>query len=74
MAMTSYSHSSLYLQTMPQREILIETQMFTYDFADFVSDFGGFLGLLLGINFIDIYNFFTDFVWREMGLDDSCVY
>ena len=42
------------LQTMSQREILIETQKFTYDFADFVADFGGFLGLLLGINFIDI--------------------
>ena len=57
------------LQTMSQREILIETQKFTYDFADFVADFGGFLGLLLGINFIDIYNFLTGFIWRQMGFD-----
>ena len=60
------------LQTMSQREILIETQKFTYDFADFVADFGGFLGLLLGINFIDIYNFLTGFILSQLGFDQSC--
>ena len=54
---------------MPQREILIETQKFTYDFTDFVADFGGFLGLLLGINFIDIYSFLTRLVWEQLSFD-----
>ena len=60
-------------QTMPQREILIETQKFTYDIADFVADFGGFLGLLLGINCINIYNFLTAFILKQTSLDNSCV-
>ena len=54
---------------MPQREILIERQKFTYDHNNFIADFGGFLGLLLGINFIDIYNFLTGFIWRRLGFD-----
>jgi hypothetical protein len=47
--------------TMPQRETLTETQHFTYDTNSFIADFGGFLGLLLGFSFIDIYNFVIGF-------------
>ena len=54
-------------QTLPQREVIIETQKFTYDYNSFIADFGGFLGLLLGISFIDIYNFITGFIWRHLG-------
>ena len=57
---------------MPQREILTETQKFTYDYNNFMADFGGFLGLLLGINFIDIYNFLTGFIFSQLGFDQSC--
>ena len=54
-------------QTLPQREVIIETQKFTYDYNSFIADFGGFLGLLLGVSFIDIYNFITEFIWTILG-------
>jgi hypothetical protein len=54
-------HHLDFVMTMPQRETLTEKQHFTYDTNSFIADFGGFLGLLLGFSFIDIYNFVIGF-------------
>jgi hypothetical protein len=68
-----YNSTSTYIVlTLPQRETLTETQQFTYDTNSFVSDFGGFLGLLLGFSFIDIYNIVIGFSIRGIKFISSC--
>ena len=34
-----------------------ESEVYTYGLTNLVADFGGFLGLLLGISLIDIYEY-----------------
>ena len=37
-------------------EVMLEKEIFLYDRADFVADFGGYLGLLLGASFLSIFD------------------
>jgi hypothetical protein len=61
------STSTYIVLTLMQREILTETQQFTYDTNTFVADFGGFLGLLLGLSFLDMYNIVVGFGLKRLG-------
>jgi hypothetical protein len=68
-----YNSTSTYIvMTLPQRETLTETQHFTYDTNSFIADFGGFLGLLLGFSFMDIYNFAIGFGIKGIQFISSC--
>jgi hypothetical protein len=47
---------SIYLVTT---DVRVETQAFLYNFATFVSNFGGTLGLFLGYPFSVLWDFFS---------------
>jgi hypothetical protein len=66
------STSTYIVLTMTQRETLTETQKFTYDTNNFVADFGGFLGLLLGLSFLDMYNMAVGFGLKRLGAVGAC--
>ena len=40
---------------MPEQAITLQDEKVTYDMSSFVADFGGYLGLLLGLSIIDLY-------------------
>ena len=44
---------------MPADILMTETEVFNYDFNSFLADIGGYLGLLLGLSILGLYEFFV---------------
>lgn len=44
--------------SISDQKTITESEVYTYGFTNLVADFGGFLGLLLGLSLIDICEYF----------------
>ncbi len=53
--------STLTLEVTPSNCLKVTRQILLYGFSNFVADFGGYLGLLLGASLLSIYDNIFDF-------------
>ncbi len=62
-AIPFFQANTTYFQYQIQRtddSTVVTKHMLAYTFTNFVADFGGYLGLLLGASLLSIYDYITD--------------
>ena len=55
------------IKTFPLQDTIVHEEYLRYDLLDFIAEFGGILGLLIGASILSVYDFMEGFLKRFIG-------